>query len=213
LTSGIGGLSPVLVGPNYETGWSGASTTDITIVYMASRSRLRSIPNIISLSRVILALAFVMQHDPNVRIGIVIAAAVTDMLDGRLARRAGLVSRFGALVDPFADRVFVLVAVAAFVYEGTLDTWQYFIMISRDLMTAVGFLVARSVQWLRPVEFRARMSGKIVTSLQLVSFAAMLKAPKTVNTMIWIVGIASLYSIADYTWALWESSERGAAKS
>lgn len=179
---------------------------------MASRSGLRSIPNIISLSRVILALAFVMQHDSNVRIGIVVAAAITDMLDGWLARRAGLVSRFGALVDPFADRVFVLVAVATFVYEGTLDTWQYFIMISRDLMTAVGFLVARAVSWLRPVEFRARLSGKLVTSLQLLSFVAMLKAPRAVDPMIWVVGIASLYSIIDYTWALWQSSERGARK-
>jgi CDP-diacylglycerol--glycerol-3-phosphate 3-phosphatidyltransferase len=180
---------------------------------MASRSSLRSIPNIISLSRVILALAFVMRRNVDERIAIIVAAAITDMLDGWLARRAGLVSRFGALVDPFADRVFVLVAVATFVYEGTLDTWQYFIMISRDLMTAVGFLVARSVRWLRPVEFRARISGKIVTSLQLLAFAALLKAPRTIDTMIWIVGIASLYSIADYTWALWQSSERGAAKS
>ena len=73
---------------------------------MAVRSSLRSIPNIVSLSRVILAVAFVMDRDGNARIWIVLAAAVTDMLDGWLARRAGLVSRFGALVDPFADRVF-----------------------------------------------------------------------------------------------------------
>jgi cardiolipin synthase (CMP-forming) len=177
---------------------------------MASRSGLRSIPNIISLSRVILALAFVLRRDPQARTGIVLVAAITDMLDGWLARRAGLVSRFGALVDPFADRVFVLVAVASFVYEGTLTTWQYFVMISRDLMTAVGFLVARSVSWLRPVEFRARLSGKVVTSLQLLAFVALLRVPDAVGLMIWIVGAASLYSIVDYTWALWERSERGA---
>jgi phosphatidylglycerophosphate synthase len=106
--------------------------------------------------------------------------------------------------------VFVLVGVATFVYEGTLETWQYFIMISRDLMTAIGFLVARSVSWLRPVEFRARVSGKLVTSLQLLAFATMLKFPRAVDPMIWVVGVASLYSIADYTWALWEGSERGA---
>src|SRR5947199_10197114 len=130
---------------------------------MAVRSSFRSIPNIVSLSRVILAGAFVLARDGDMRIWIVLAAAVTDMLDGWLARRAGLVTRFGALVDPFADRVFVLVAVATFVYEGTMSTMQYFVMISRDLMTAVGFLVARAVSWLRPVEFRARPSGKVVT--------------------------------------------------
>ena len=86
---------------------------------------------------------------PNARIVIVLAAAVTDMLDGWLARKAGLTSRFGALVDPFADRVFALVAVATFVYEGSMTTFEYFIMIFRDLMTAVGFLVAGCVPWLR----------------------------------------------------------------
>lgn len=169
------------------------------------RAGLRSIPNIISLSRVALAAAFVMDHDPNARILIVLAAGVTDMLDGWLARRAGLTSRFGALVDPFADRVFALVAVATFVYEGSLSTFEYFIMIFRDLMTAIGFLVARSVPWLRPVEFRARWSGKAVTALQMVTFVALLKFPEYVKPLIWSVGLLSLYSVVDYTLALWRA--------
>jgi cardiolipin synthase (CMP-forming) len=174
---------------------------------MTVRSSLRSIPNIVSLSRVVLAVAFVVVHDVNSRLGIVLAAAVTDMLDGWLARRAGMVSRFGALVDPFADRVFVLVAVSTFVYEGTLSTMQYFVMISRDLMTAVGFLVARAVSWLRPVEFRARPSGKLVTVLQMIAFVVLLRRSDVVEPMIWAVGLASLYSIVDYTWALWRNAD------
>jgi CDP-diacylglycerol--glycerol-3-phosphate 3-phosphatidyltransferase len=172
------------------------------------RAGLRSIPNIISLSRVALAVAFVTDHDPTVRIWIVLAAGVTDMLDGWLARKAGLTSRFGALVDPFADRVFALVAVATFVYEGSLSTLEYFVMIFRDLMTAVGFLVARSVSWLRPVEFRARWSGKAVTALQMVTFVAVLKFPEYVTVLIWGVGLLSLYSVIDYTLALWRARER-----
>lgn len=172
---------------------------------MVLRAGLRSIPNIISLSRVALAAAFVADHDATQRIWIVLAAAVTDMLDGWLARKAGLTSRFGALIDPFADRVFALVAVATFVYEGSLSTLQYFIMIFRDLMTAVGFLVAKSVSWLRPVEFRARWSGKAVTAVQMVTFVAVLKFPAYVNGLIWLVGAISLYSVIDYTWALWRA--------
>jgi cardiolipin synthase len=172
---------------------------------MMLRAGLRSIPNIISLSRVGLAAAFVADRDVNDRLLIVLAAAVTDMLDGWLARRAGLTSRFGALIDPFADRVFALVAVATFVYEGSLTTLQYFIMIFRDLMTAVGFIVAKSVSWLRPVEFRARWSGKAVTVLQMVTFAAVLKFPDYVSPLIWAVGALSLFSVIDYTWALWKA--------
>ena len=175
---------------------------------MVLRAGLRSLPNVISLSRLALAVAFVVDHEPNARIGIVLAAAVTDMLDGWLARRAGLTSRFGALVDPFADRVFALVAVATFVYEGSLTTLQYFVMIFRDLMTAVGFLVAKSVSWLRPVEFRARWSGKAVTALQMVTFVAVLKFPGYVPVLIWSVGLLSLYSVIDYTWALWKAREQ-----
>ena len=51
-------------------------------------------------------------------------------------------------------------------YEGSVTTAQYFIMISRDLMTAIGFLVARSVSWLRPVEFRAPFPGPAVLYLR-----------------------------------------------
>jgi len=157
---------------------------------------------------VALAVAFVFDEDPHARMLIVLAAAVTDMLDGWLARKAGLTSRFGALVDPFADRVFALVAVATFVYEGTLTTWQYFVMILRDLMTAVGFLVAKSVSWLKPVEFRARWSGKLVTALQLVTFVAILKFPPYVSPLIIAVGLVSLFSITDYTLALWRARAR-----
>jgi cardiolipin synthase (CMP-forming) len=175
---------------------------------MVLRAGLRSIPNIISLSRVALAAAFVADHDPTQRIWIVLAAAVTDMLDGWLARKAGLTSRFGALIDPFADRVFALVAVATFVYEGSMTTLQYFIMIFRDLMTAVGFLVAKSVSWLRPVEFRARWSGKFVTALQMVTFVALLKFPDYVEGLIWGVGVLSVYSVIDYTVALYHARVR-----
>jgi cardiolipin synthase (CMP-forming) len=172
---------------------------------MMLRAGLRSIPNIISLSRVALAVAFVMDHEPNARLAIVLVAAVTDMLDGWLARKAGLTSRFGALVDPFADRVFALVAVATFVYEGSLTTVEYFIMIFRDLMTAIGFLVAKTVSWLKPVEFRARWSGKAVTALQMIAFVGILKFPDYAAALIWAVGLLSLYSVIDYTLALWRS--------
>jgi cardiolipin synthase (CMP-forming) len=184
---------------------AGGKQQRISFRRMVLRAGLRSIPNVISLSRVGLAAAFVVDHDVNMRILIVLVAGVTDMLDGWLARRAGLTSRFGALIDPFADRVFALVAVATFVYEGSLTTVQYFIMIFRDLMTAVGFIVAKSVSWLRPVEFRARWSGKAVTALQMVTFAAVLKFPDYVSPLIWAVGALSLYSVIDYTWALWKA--------
>ena len=78
-------------------------------------------------------------------------------------------------------------------------------MISRDIMTAIGFVVARIVPWLQSVPFKARMSGKVVTTLQLITFVALLEMPDWVPLCLWIVGLASLYSIVDYTYALWKA--------
>ncbi|HEV8498911.1 MAG TPA: CDP-alcohol phosphatidyltransferase family protein [Gemmatimonadaceae bacterium] len=175
---------------------------------MAARATLRALPNIISLSRVLLAAGFVVVERVDVRLGLVGLAGITDFLDGWLARRARWTTRLGALIDPFADRVFALVAVSTFLFMGELSTVGYFIMISRDLMTAIGFLVSRFVPWLQSVEFKARMSGKIVTVLQLITFAALLGLPSLVTPCLWLVGITSVYSIVDYTYALWRARKQ-----
>jgi cardiolipin synthase (CMP-forming) len=169
---------------------------------------LRALPNIISSSRVVLAAGFVAAHDPDVRLGLVGIAAATDFLDGWVARYARVTSRWGALIDPIADRVFALVAVSALLFSGALSTIGYFVMISRDIMTAVGFLVARAVSWLKPVEFKARFSGKLVTVLQFVTFVAALRFPAWLTACLWLVGVASLFSIVDYTIALWRARAR-----
>lgn len=169
---------------------------------MRALSELRSLPNLISMSRLALAAAFVLIGRTDVRIVLVMLALATDYLDGWLARRARSMTRTGAFVDPFADRVFVLVGVSVFLFEGTITTFEYFVMISRDLMTAFGFLVARAVPSLRPVAFHARFPGKLVTVLQLATFIAILLKPAATTPMIVVVAVASLWAIADYTWAL-----------
>jgi len=175
---------------------------------MAARATLRALPNIISSSRVLLAAGFVAVPNAETRLGLVGLAAATDFLDGWLARRARWTTRWGALIDPIADRVFVLVAVSTFLFTGALTTLGYFVMISRDLMTAVGFLVARAVPWLRPVEFKARFLGKLVTVLQLFTFVCILRFPALVSLCLWVVGITSALSIIDYTVALWRARAR-----
>jgi phosphatidylglycerophosphate synthase len=109
------------------------------------------------------------------------------------------------LLDPIADRFFVLTVVATFLFTGALSTTGYFILIARDLATAVGFLVAKTIPWLRPVAFEARILGKIVTVLQLLTLAAVLVLPRAVPVLLGGVAMASVLSIADYTLALWRA--------
>jgi hypothetical protein len=64
------------------------------------------------------------------------------------------------------------------------------------------------VPWLKPVEFKARFSGKLVTVLQLATFIMLLRVPRGVTPFLWLVGVASAYSIADYTYGLWRARAR-----
>ena len=173
-----------------------------------NRDTLATLPNLISLSRLGLAAAFVFARGTPPRLVIIAAAGATDFLDGYLARRGGNTSRSGALLDAIADRFFVFAAVCTLLFDGALGIWQYAILISRDFMTAVGFLTARAIPWLRSVRFTSRMPGKVVTVLQLATLALVFVAPQFVNIALVAVGIVSLVSISDYTLALWHARAR-----
>lgn len=172
------------------------------------RRPLLYLPSVISLTRLAMAAAFAMVTTPATRVWLILAASLTDFLDGYLARRANLTTKWGALIDPVADRMFVFTAVCVFLFEGLISTSQYFILISRDFMTAVGFLVARAVSWLRPITFRARLSGKVATALQLLALLAILMQPHQAPSLIVAVGVSSLWAIIDYTLMLWREREQ-----
>ena len=175
---------------------------------MRRSTRLWNVPNVISLSRMALAVAFVLINDTRTRIVLVAAAALTDFLDGLVARLADQRSVIGALLDPIADRLFVLAAVSAYLLNGLLGTGQYFIFISRDIATAIGFIVARIIPWLRPVRFRARLLGKAVTVLQLATLITVLLEPTATYGLIIAIAVLSAMSIFDYTLALWRARVR-----
>ena len=167
-----------------------------------------NLPNTISLSRVVLALAFVLVSEPWDRIALIAVAGFTDFMDGWFARHDKSESTAGALLDPLADRIFVLVAISTYLVEGQLSTAQYFVFLTRDLATAVGFIVAKIIPTLRPAVFRARMLGKIVTVLQLIALVTIVVMPELTDIMIAAIGGVSVASIVDYTIALWRGRAR-----
>ena len=173
-----------------------------------NRGALFTLPNTLSLSRVVLALAFVLVSEPWDRIALIAVAGFTDLIDGWLARRGKSESTTGALLDPIADRIFVLVAISTYLIEGQLTTGQYFIFLTRDLATAVGFLVAKIVPALRPAVFRARVLGKIVTVVQLITLVAIILVPELTRVLVMTIGVISVASIVDYTTALWRGRAR-----
>lgn len=172
------------------------------------RSAIFTLPNLVSSSRVVLAVGFAATDAAPTRLALIGIASLTDFLDGWLARRTQVVSRFGALLDPVADRLFVLGVVISYVLGGQLNLWQAIALMFRDVMSVIGFFVARNVSWLRPIPFKARPIGKAVTVLQLVTFIAVLLAPSTVNVLVIIVGLLGLAATIDYTLMLWRERSR-----
>ena len=155
--------------------------------------------NTLSLSRLPLAAGFVLWEASLLRVALVVAAALTDFLDGWIARRKHLESYWGALIDPLADRGFVMVALLTYVLEARLTLAAFAILVLRDMATGLGVLVARVVPKLRPVKFQARMLGKVVTTLQLGVLLAVLVVPVLVPLLVVAVGLTALASVVDYT--------------
>ena len=175
------------------------------------RRSLVTLPNTISLSRVLLALAFVLIPNLWARVILIVVAGITDFMDGWLARHEKSVSTAGALLDPLADRVFVFAAISTYLVEGQLTTAQYFLFLTRDIATAVGFLVAKIIPTLRPAVFRARLLGKIVTVVQLIALVTILILPELTDFLIVTIAVVSVASIVDYTIALWRGRARSVA--
>ena len=176
------------------------------------RGKIFTLPNSISLSRLLLALAFILSEESWQRFMLILAAAATDFLDGWTARRGNSSTVAGALIDPIADRFFVLAAVSSYLVDGSISTGQYFIFLSRDIATAVGFVVARFIPGLSASAFQARILGKTVTALQLALLLVVLVWPAGVQPLILVIGGLSAVSIVDYTVAL-EKARRSARAS
>jgi len=154
-------------------------------------------PNLISLGRVPLAAAYLLTEDRTARVAILLAAALSDFLDGWAARRFGAGSRLGEVLDPATDKIFVVTALATHLGSGVLATWQLGLLLLRDLYSVMAYAIAAAFRL--PIRFRARMSGKIVTNLQIVAVLVLTIVPSLASWIVVATAAASIWAIADYT--------------
>lgn len=131
-----------------------------------------TVPNVISLLRIPLALVF-LQANPYYRALAIVLAMVSDGLDGYFARRFQQSSRLGAVLDPITDKFFVAFVLGTFIFEGKLAPWQTMTFLSRDFAIVLfGFyLTLRGT--LISYQVRAIWFGKITTTLQFVVLLAL----------------------------------------
>ena len=109
--------------------------------------RIVTVPNILSLIRLALVpvfLVLLLSGDYLAALIVLAVASVSDLLDGIIARRYNQVSRFGQLLDPAADRLFILATIIGLAVRGILPWWLLAVVLARDLMLVVlGIVLAR----------------------------------------------------------------------
>jgi CDP-diacylglycerol--glycerol-3-phosphate 3-phosphatidyltransferase/cardiolipin synthase len=150
--------------------------------------------------RLPLAAVFPFVVDPGWQLGIVGAAAASDYLDGLLARRQGG-SRSGALLDPVADKVFMISAFLTFASRGVLAPLEIAAVLLRDLVAGGAFLGSLALR--RPLAVPARAGGKAVTVCQLLTLVAIIAESPLVRPLAWAAGAIAVYALWDYGRAAW----------
>jgi cardiolipin synthase len=127
-------------------------------VTTSARDRILTIPNLLSFGRLLGVPYFfwliVGPHADGLALVVLVISGATDWLDGYLARRLQQFSRLGELLDPLADRLYILAALGALYIRDLLPVWVVVALISRDLVMAalLGRLKRRGITGV-PVHF------------------------------------------------------------
>lgn len=135
-----------------------------------------NLPNKLTVSRFALTAAFLPVIFSDIRFHETIAlvlftlASITDFLDGRIARQRQLITSFGILMDPLADKILTCSAFIAFVGLGLMPAWMVVIIVSRELAITGLRLLAVS----KHVVLAAEGYGKHKTVSQIVAIISIL---------------------------------------
>jgi cardiolipin synthase len=171
--------------------------------------RILTIPNILSFLRllgvpVFLWLILVPQAD-GWAFALLAASAVTDWLDGKIARATGQISRLGQLLDPLADRAYIAAALVGLAIRGIIPWWLVVVLLARDLVLAVvlALLKRRGITGL-PVHFL----GKSATFCLLYALPILLLGADATGTGLTFADAArvlgwafAIWGTALYWWA------------
>lgn len=160
-----------------------------------------NVPNTITVFRIILIPFFIWQFlagNDYIAAGIYLLAWFSDVLDGYIARRFNLVTDFGKLFDPLADKLMNLTALFLLAYKATISWWLPIIVLAKELTLSIGGMVLLKY---RNKVVAAKWPGKIATFLFTVAVILML-FPATAGfaqILAWIALAVAFVALADYT--------------
>ena len=133
-----------------------------------------------------------------IALAIFIVASLTDLLDGKIARKYNLVTNFGKFMDPLADKLLVCSAMICLIEMGRIPAWVVIIIISREFIISGFRLVASD----NNVVIAASYWGKFKTTFQMIMVCLMIAniSALAVLTQIvmWIALVLTIVSLIDY---------------
>jgi cardiolipin synthase len=168
---------------------------------------MRLLPNLLTLSRLLitpLVALSILGGSYALALGWLIAAGITDGLDGWLARRFGWSTRVGALLDPMADKVLLVTVYVAMGIAGLVPNWLVALVVGRDVLILA---IAGVALWLTAQRnFSPSPWGKLSTLIQIFTGllaigsrafgAAFLES--SAHAMVFVTAAATLWSGLDY---------------
>ena len=166
-----------------------------------------NLPNKLTILRVIMIPFFVLALLYNggenqtlryVAAAIFIIASLTDMLDGKIARKYNLVTNFGKFMDPLADKLLVCSALICLVELKELPAWMVIVIISREFIISGFRLVASD----NGVVIAASYWGKFKTTFQMIAVVLLIVGIPALSmvtmAVVWIALILTVISLVDY---------------
>ncbi|MDE2110325.1 MAG: CDP-alcohol phosphatidyltransferase family protein [Alphaproteobacteria bacterium] len=167
---------------------------------------LRQVPNMLSTLRLVAApctAALILDHADGAAVCVFGLAGLSDALDGFLAKRFALTSRFGAWLDPAADKLLMLASFVTLTMIGAVPFWLTALVIGRDAAIVTGVLLARLMD--APLQIAPLLVGKASTVVQvayialvLILLALNMNLPRIVFTGVVMVAALTLLSFFAY---------------
>lgn len=159
---------------------------------------LTLLPNALTASRLVLAVAFPWLP-PEWRVAVIAIAAVSDFLDGWLARRLRAESTFGRMLDPVADKLFVLVLLGVLIAERALSPWWALAVAARDVVVLAGVAaVAARGRWADYPKMKPLWLGKVTTTAQFVLLLVLVASGEAWLWLLLLTAALSLAAAVDY---------------
>ena len=161
-----------------------------------------NLPNKLTVFRVILVIPFValmLSGYDLWAVAVFIIASLTDLLDGKIARKYNLITDFGKFMDPLADKLLVCAAMICLVEMGRLPAWMVIVIISREFIISGFRLVASD----NGVVIAASYWGKFKTTFQMLMIIVLILnlggVFDTIGLVLtWIALILTVVSLIDY---------------